>query len=54
MTACTLPTCTRLADRRRFRDSIGGLVGAAVIVGATVAMSPAASAATIDAGHAST
>jgi len=40
---------TRLADQRRFRQSIAGLVGAAVIgAGATVALAPAASAATAD------
>ena len=54
ITACTPPTPTRLADRRRFRDSIGGLLDAAVITGGSAgAMVPAAGPATIDAGHAS-
>src|SRR5215203_2010973 len=45
------PTITRLADRRRFRHSLAGLLGAAAITASAVSLAPAASAATIDTEH---
>jgi len=49
-TTFTHPTPSCLADRRRFRQSLAGFAGAAVVAASAVALAPAASAATADYG----